>query len=77
MVDQLNSGKEFFLSEALAYDRQVISEPIDLPEPSTTSVYASVRKRTVQSQMLETLLSVTDYPELRDVELHFFKNIFS
>ena len=48
------------MSEALAYDGQIVSEPLDLPAPS-----ASVRKHSaVQSQMFESLVTVTDYPEL-------------
>ena len=55
-----------FLSEALAYDGQVVSEPLDLPATSATSVCASPRKDSVvQPQMLESLVTVTDYPELR------------
>ena len=62
------------LSEALAYDRQVVSEPLDLPEPSVTSVCAPVSKdSSVQTSALETLVTVADYPELKDSLMKLLK----
>ena len=62
------------MSEALAYDGQVVSEPLDLPAPSATSVCASPRKDSVvQPQMLESLVTVTDYPELWSTLIQLLK----
>ena len=63
-----------FLSEALAYDGQVVSEPMDLPVPSTASVCASVSNESKgQTQTLESLVTVADYPELSDSLIKLLK----
>ena len=63
------------MSEALAYDGQVVSgSALDLPGPSSTSACASVRKDSaVRSQMLESLITVTDYSELRSTLIQLLK----
>ncbi len=63
-----------FLSEGLAYDGQVVSEPVDLPAPVVASVCASVGKDSmVQTQKLESLVTVVDYPELSSSLIQLLK----
>ncbi len=63
-----------FLSEGLAYDGQVASEPMDLPAPILASVCTSVGKDSmVQTQTLESLVTVADYPELSSSLIQLLK----
>lgn len=63
-----------FLSEALAYDGRVAPEPVDLAESSVAPVCASVSTDLMtQTQELENLVTVADYPELRNSLIQLLK----
>ena len=54
------------LTQALVYDRQVVSEPMDLPDTCVASVQSSKQdSETTHAPTLDSLVVVKDYPELR------------
>ena len=69
---KLNQG--VLLCKALAFDKPVVSEPLELPSACVASVTtAPTKQEDTPPQTLESLVTTQDYPELRPSLLQFLQ----
>ena len=62
------------LSQALAYDKPVVSEPLGMPSACVASLYNSTsHNKPVETQTLDSFVTVVDYPEFRPSLLELLK----
>ena len=63
-----------FLSEALAYDKPVVSEPLEMPANHVASLHpGSNDNKQAEIQNLDSFVTTSDYPELRPSLLKLLK----
>ena len=62
------------LSQALAYDKPVVPEPLEMPSACVASLYNSTsHSKPVETQGFDSFVTVVDYPEFKPSLLEFLK----